>query len=186
MHRYLGVLTKSSLGPDANVVPKSRNTVVYQWSFFAGGVVAEKQVSVRYDNVKDRGVPLPDGWEVAFRTLVLPKIAQRSAAKAKTESSHDSLQCKVLGTALPIPELACPSQEEHVGSLMVLSGTGGSRRPVVLCAHVQGMEWFCYQCSDGDPADTIDIDDLVLDDVDSPARLDPTKEERQDCELHPR
>ena len=140
--RYAGVLTKNSLDPDANVKPKSKSTVAYQWTFCAGGIIAEKKVFLRCQNVLDRGVPLPDNWQVAFRAFALPMISQRSAAKAKAESGHRCLQCKVLGAARPMPELAGPSQEEQVGSLMVLSGPGGSRCAAVLCAHVQGRQWF--------------------------------------------
>ena len=56
MHRYLGVASQNTLGPDVNVVPKARSTIVYQWSFCAHGVVAEKWVSVRCNSVKDQGV----------------------------------------------------------------------------------------------------------------------------------
>ena len=157
--RYAGVLTKNTLDPDVNIKPKSRSTVAYQWTFCAGGIIAEKKVFLRCDNVELHGVPLPDNWQVAFRAwAALPMISQRSAAKAKAESGHRCLQCKVLGAARPMPELAGPSQEEQVGSLMVLSGPGGSRCAAVLCAHVQGMQWFYYECCDGDVAAAIGVD----------------------------
>ena len=138
--------------------------------------MAEKQVSVRCDNVKGQGVPLPEGWQVAFRALVLPKIAQRSAVKANAESGHCRLHCKVLGVALPFPELAV-SQEEQVGCVMVLAASGGGRVAVVLCAHVQGMEWLYYPYCNGDAAGTIESAHLVRDDMESATRLDPIEAE---------
>ena len=122
-------------------------------------------------------MPLPDGWQVAFRALVLPKIAQRSAAKANAESGHCFLHCKVLGAALPFPELAVSLQGEQVGSLMVLAASGGGRVAVVLCAHVQGMEWLYYPHCNGDAADTIESAHLVRDDMESATRLDPKEAE---------
>ena len=177
LDRYLGVLIKSSSGPDVNIVPKSKSTVVYQWSFCTRGIVAEKQVTVRCAHVKDQGVPFPGGWEVAFRALALPQIAQRSAAKAIAETGQSCLQCKVLGAALPLPELAVPSEEEQVGSLMVISGCDGNRCAVVLCAHVQGTEWLYYPFCHSDAADIVDIDHLLLDDLASAERLEATKED---------
>ena len=67
LNRYAGFLTKNTLDPDVNVKPKRRSTVAYQWTFCAGGIIAEKKVFLRCDNVEDRGVPLPDNWHVAFR-----------------------------------------------------------------------------------------------------------------------
>ena len=56
--RYAGVLTKNTLDPDIKVKPKSKSTVAYQWTFCAGGIIAEKKVFLRCYNVEDRGVPL--------------------------------------------------------------------------------------------------------------------------------
>ena len=176
-HRYLGVVRGTSSIPDINLVPKAKDKAVYQWFFCAGGVQAEEQVILRCNHVKDQGVPLPRGWQVAFRALLLPKIAQRSAAKASVEAGHGSLECKVLGVAQPLPTLTVSSPEAQVGSLMVLSAHGGGRSPVVLCAHVQGMQWLCYLFCDGDAMDAIDSVHLVLDDVDTATKLDPTEEE---------
>ena len=74
--RYVGVLAKSSLDPDINVKPKSKSTVAYQWTFCAGGLIAEEKVFMRCAHAIDQGVPLPSDWQVAFRALQLPKIAQ--------------------------------------------------------------------------------------------------------------
>ena len=145
-------------------MPQKKHKVVYQWTFCALGIVAEERVSMRYNNTTSKGVPLPSGWQVAFRALELPKIAERSAAKAVSEQGHHSLHCKVLGIALPLPELPSPTEEEQVGSLRVLSNPGGSRSVILLCAHVQGTEWFYYEF-DSNSADTIDITHMVLGDV---------------------
>ena len=134
-------------------------------------------MSVRCDKAKDQGVPLPIGWQAAFNALRLPEIAQRSAAKAIAETGHCCLQCRVLGTALPLPALASSLQEEQVGSLIVLSVPGGNRSAVVLCAHVHGTQWLCHQCVDGDAAGTIDSAHLVLEDMESATRLDPIEAE---------
>ena len=122
-------------------------------------------------------MPLPDGWEVAFRALALPKIAQRSAAKANANIGQHCLQCKVIGTALPFPELKVSLEEEQVGSLIILSGPGGRRSAGVLCAHVQGTQWLYYPCGEHHAADTIDSAHLVLDHVDSATRSAPTEAE---------
>ena len=177
IRRYLGVATESSLDPDLSAMPKARDTVVYRWSFRACGVAADKKVSVKYNNIKGQGVPLPDGWQIAFRALALPKIAQRSAAKASADVGHRCFQCKVLGTALPLPELKVSLGEEQAGSLVVFSGHGGRRLAGVLCAHVQGAQWLYYPCGQDHPANAIDGADLVLDRVDSAARADPTEAE---------
>ena len=128
------------------------------------GVVAEEDVSVTCGHAKDQGVPLPNGWQVAFRALVLPQIAERSAVKANTEQGSHRLQCKVLGIALPLPEFPSAIEEEQVGSLRVFSNPGGSRRVVVLCAYVQGTEWLYFEI-DSNVADTIDVNHVVLGDM---------------------
>ena len=128
------------------------------------GVVAEEDVSVKCGNAKDQGVPLPNGWQVAFRALVLPQIAERSAVKANAEQGSHRLQCKVLGIALPLPEFPSAIEEEQVGSLRVFSNPGGSRRVVVLCAYVQGTEWLYFEI-DSNVADTIDVNHVVLGDM---------------------
>ena len=145
-------------------MPQNKHNVVYQWTFCALGNVAEQRVSVKCGNAKDQGVPLPNGWQVALRALVLPKIAERSAVKANSEQGHRSLHCKVLGIALPFPELPIPTEEEQAGSLRVLLNPDGVRRVILLCAHVQGTEWLHYEL-DSNSADTIDSNHMALSDV---------------------
>ena len=53
--RYAGVLTKNTLDPDVNVKPKSRSTVAYQWTFCAGGIIAEKKMFLSCDDVERQG-----------------------------------------------------------------------------------------------------------------------------------
>ena len=62
MIRYAGVFTKNSLDPDANVKPKSKSKVAYQWTFCAGSIIAEEKVFLNCGDVERRGVPLPDNW----------------------------------------------------------------------------------------------------------------------------
>ena len=79
-------------------MPKNKSTAMHKWTFCAVGVVAEKQMSVKCTKAKDQGVPLPDGWHVALRAMLLPKTAERSAVKAMPSGQS-------VGHCTPLPEL---------------------------------------------------------------------------------
>ena len=138
--------------------------------------MAEEQVSLRCQSVKDRGVPMPNGWQLAIQALKLPEIARRSAAKAIAEFGYDGLECKVLGIARSLPELS-GALHDQIGSLRVLSSPDIGRRPAVLCAHVRGTEWLCHYFCDGDDGHVFDIDRVALADVESTTVVDAVEEE---------
>ena len=71
--------------------------VAFRWRFRGAGYDEASEVMARCNNVVERGVPLPEMWATAIRSLSLEEIAQASVEKIRREEPGLSdVSCRLL------------------------------------------------------------------------------------------
>ena len=92
-------------------------------------------MTARCNNALERGVPLPEAWPTALRSLSLGTIAKNSAAKIReSEPGLADVDCHVLGYPMP---------SDALGRLEAFC-VGGDRVMCFLCAHVTNGDWLVH------------------------------------------
>ena len=133
-----------------------------------GGFITEVAVRPRAENVVERRVPLPDGWQHAVAATALPEIAKESARRVHARDPALRPGCRVLG----VPKFVHLRDDRAArvpGGVVALKCAVGRRQEFILCAHVSGSKWWCHAGTSPDGGRVFDPADLQLADVDATA-----------------
>ena len=66
---------------EANGALRKTTELKFRWSFRGSGYEETEETTGRCNNVLERGVPIPDAWNTALRSLSLEEVAEASAKK---------------------------------------------------------------------------------------------------------
>ena len=133
--------------------------VTFRWRFQGAGYDAVCDVTARCHHALERGVPLPDAWPTALRSLSLDTIAEKSAEKIReSEPGLADVECRVLGHPVP--------SDAALGRLEAFC-VGGDRVMYFLCAPVSNGDWLVHpgtykDSGELDEANPFDEKDLIL------------------------
>ena len=100
---------------------------------------------MRADNASERGVPLPDGWRNALRCKDLARLASEAGRKLETGDDMSELSCSLVG----VPRACCESSSDELdaGTIVALRTPSSARVNFVLCAQIEGNDWYCHDGS---------------------------------------
>ena len=109
----------------------------FRWSFRGSGFEEVEETNAKCHHILDRGVPLPDAWSIALRSLSLDEVAAASTKKiCHKEPGLSYVECCVLGHA------KAPTNSD-VGKLVALS-SNGARVSYFKCARISEDTWLVH------------------------------------------
>ena len=109
----------------------------FRWSFRGSGYDETEETTGRCNNVLERGVPIPDAWSTAFRSLSLDEVAAASTKRiCEKEPGLSYVECSGLGRA------KAPTDSD-VGKLVALS-SNGARVSYFKCARISEDTWLVH------------------------------------------
>ena len=128
----------------------------------------------RCKNVIQRGsVPVPPGLETALRACCLPEIASKARERAQKTEKQLEIGCRILGVVKPFDASAATLSHsvgaQQPGDAVVLLDTKGKPVQYLLCAQVEGSQWYCHAGTRANGTlneeNPFDIADIVVQDV---------------------
>ena len=122
---------------DAGGALRKATELKFRWSFRGSGDDETEKRTGRWNNVLERGVPIPDAWGTALRCLSLDEVATTSTDKIREkEPGLKYVECCVLGRA------KAPTDSD-VGKLVALS-SNGARVSYFKCARISVDTWLAH------------------------------------------
>ena len=118
------------------------STLAFHWAIAVDGAIHESDVHVRADNAAERGVPLPEGWQIALRATDIGSRATDAGRALEAGEGVSELLCSLAG--VPKACLARSDGELCPGTIAPLRTLASGRVNFLLCAHVFGNDWYCH------------------------------------------
>ena len=149
---------------------RNQTIIAYRWALYTEDgqeqvCVGEKSTS--YQNVLERGPPLPDGWENAAKEQARCRNAASNAEGILNDRYEvQDVTCQFLG----VPSCVVPPSKD-IAEILLRPGLvvrmlpDDSRVPsrlVLLCARVDDTTWFCHS---GTPTDEGDANPFPINDL---------------------
>ena len=71
------------------------SSLAFHWEMELDGMLRESDVHIRADHAAERGVPLPEGWQILLRLDVFAHMAVQRAREELSLSDAAKLDCRL-------------------------------------------------------------------------------------------
>ena len=117
---------------------KGVDNVNFRWYIETVGYSDTHEMTLKCNNVAERGVKFPDRWRTALKCLKLHDHV-RECTENVMEFGVSNVKCELLGQA----KHQC---DDRIGKAVALNNNG-SRVVYLLCSHVENDEWMIHNGS---------------------------------------